>query len=297
MLASTIKIFSLLIIAYVVSFLLPQNEQKTTITGNIIAATEQREEPKETPVSNEPLVLEARSACVFDVLTQKSLFELNASAQLPLASLTKLMTTVVAKENLLPTTLVEITAKAISEEGDTSLITGEVWQLNDLLDLILISSSNDAASALAETLKKGTETDNSEFIDLMNGKAKELGLNQTYFLNATGLDISKTMAGAYGSCTNISKLMNYILINHPELLEATAQQSLNINNRIFKNTDQLLYLPLFIGGKTGYSDLAGGNLTIITDRGLNHPIIMTVLGSSFEGRFKDVETLYNQFVR
>jgi D-alanyl-D-alanine carboxypeptidase len=94
--------------------------------------------------------------------------------------------------------------------------------------------------------------------------------------------------------------MLYILNTHSELLEVTTKESLHFNgtNLDFKNTNKLLEkLPLLLGGKTGFDDLAGGNLIVAVNKGLNHPIIIAVLGSSLEGRFKDVETLYNRFLR
>jgi len=278
---------------------MPREKSAPEITaGPAAVITDESDIGNKTTAADEtPLILKAQSACVFDALKGIFIFENNADTRLPLASLTKLMTAVVATEFLPETALVEITPEALAEEGDSHLKTGDWWKLPDILDAMLISSLNDAAAAIADSLKKGLETDNSEFTGLMNQKAKELGLGLTYFLNPTGLDLSETEAGAFGSCRDVAKLMNYILVTHPELLEATTRESLTINNTVFKNTDQLIYLPMLMGGKTGYSDLAGGNLSIIVNKSFNHPIIITVLSSTFDGRFSDVEALYNKFVK
>lgn len=282
LLMNIIRIIGLTAVLAVLSFFAPLdiNREPEIIKEEVVM----REEYEK------PLLLESKSACVFDLLKNEFIFELNPSAQLPLASLTKLMTAVIAKEYLLERKLIEISRGAILKEGDSGLNLGEMWKLPDLVDVMLISSSNDAAFAIADSLPG--------FVKLMNKKTRELGLYQTYFLNATGLDISENIAGAYGSCENITKLMKYILSKHPELTEATMQESLYVNQRDFKNTNKLLAkLPVLRAGKTGFDDLAGGNLVVAVDKGLGHPIIITVLGSSFDGRFEDVEKLYNRFAK
>lgn len=249
-------------------------------------------------VEEEPLNLTAQSACVFDLVKNEWLFEKKSNAQLPLASLAKLMTAVVAKENLLSGTVIEITKESLLQNGDSGLNIGERWTLAEIIDVMLISSSNDASFAIANSLKKGQEIDNSEFIKLMNNKAHELNLAQTYFLNSNGLDISDELAGAYGSCADVTTLMKYIFEKYPELIEVTSKEFINVDGREFENTNKLLSkIPVLYGGKTGFDDLAGGNLTVIIDKGLNHPMIITVLGSTIDDRFTDVEILYDRFTK
>lgn len=245
---------------------------------------------KEAPFSN--IVLEAKSAYVFDILKQEPVFELNPEAQLPLASLTKIMSAVAAKENIPEWLLVDIGREAIMQEGDRGFLVGEKWPINRLIEAMLISSSNDAAAALAECSENGEE---GAFVNLMNEKARELGLNQTYFLNPTGLDVSGNIAGAYGSAKDMAKLMEYAVKNHPSMFEPTRYSMLEINSRLFKNTNVLTNeIPGIIGGKTGSSDLAGGNLAVVFDAGFEHPVVIVVLGSTEEGRFEDVKKLYSE---
>lgn len=234
--------------------------------------------------------LEAKAAYVFDAVKNKTIFELNADAQLPLASLTKIMTALVAEENLPPYLQIEIPREAILEQGDEGFLVGEQWLVSDIRDVMLVSSSNDAASALALAFNKNF---NGDFVSLMNGKAKELGLFQTYFLSPTGLDLSKNTAGGYGSAKDIVGLLLDIVKNKPSLMETSRLIEIDINSRKFKNTNQIVnFLPGFVAGKTGFSDLAGGNLAVVVDTGYQHPLIIVVLGSTFEGRFSDVITLY-----
>ena len=247
--------------------------------------------------------LEAKSAEVFDLATGKAIFELNPSSQLPLASLTKIMTAVVARENLPEWMKVKIPPEAIMQEGDSGLLAGELWNAEDLARAMLISSSNDAAFAFAsafEAVSGRPEAGSSvaDFVALMNKKARELGLAQTYFLNPTGLDEGDGTAGAYGSAKDVVRLLSYAMKKYPSIFEVTRRDFFDVNSRRFKNTNKIVdNIPLLIAGKTGFSGLAGGNLAIIADVGLGNPIAIVALGSSEEGRFTDVKTLYEETVK
>ena len=252
------------------------------------------EKENEETFGSKDIKLEAKAAYVFDVLKNQPLFELNPDVQLPLASVTKIMTALVATENLPSYILVTIPQEAILQEGDDGFLSGEQWPIADLVDAMLVSSSNDAAFSLAFEYDKNF---NGNFVSLMNQRAQDLQLVQTYFLNPTGLDFSKNTAGAYGSAKDIANLLLYILKNRFSLMEATRFDEIEINQRKFKNTDYLVNdLAGFMAGKTGYSDLAGGNLAIVLDKGYGHPIIIVVLGSNFEGRFRDAKNLYEAVI-
>ena len=88
--------------------------------------------------------------------------------------------------------------------------------------------------------------------------------------------------------------MEYILINYPEILEPTRKSAARVYNsngdyHDMENTNEIIYaIPNLLGSKTGYTDLAGGNLTIAFDAGLDRPIVVTVLGSTRDERFSDV---------
>jgi D-alanyl-D-alanine carboxypeptidase (penicillin-binding protein 5/6) len=116
-------------------------------------------------------------------------------------------------------------------------------------------------------------------------------------LNPTGLDISAEEAGAYGTARDVSFLLEYIVKNHPAILEPTKSNKTLLYNTVggfheAKNTNNIVnQIPNLIGSKTGYTDLAGGNLTVVLDIGFNHPVIITVLGSTIDGRFSDVSKL------
>lgn len=254
------------------------------------------------------ITLEAKAAFVYDVYENKVYFNKNAEAQLPLASLTKLITAVTALELVPDYTTVTINKESLKKDGDSGLFPNEQFSLGKLVELTLISSSNDGASAVAaavgaieEGRSSQTESDYAQnektFVRKMNAKVQALGLKQTFVLNPTGLDTDTTTGGAYGSAHDIATLFNYILKNHPEMITpttnaATAIKSLDEKSHKIKNTNtDIQKIPELLGSKTGFTDLAGGNLVIAFDAGFNHPIIVSVLGSSEKGRFDDVRTL------
>ncbi len=251
------------------------------------------------------VTLEAKSAYVYDLRTGKVLYEKNPETRLPLASIAKLMSAVVALD-LSPTSYgtVKVTNKALENYGDSGLLSEEKWTLKNLLDFSLLTSSNDGIRAVAlslAALDKAMATDDERlgaFVLKMNEKASELGLKNTYFWNETGLDESSVKNGAYGSAEDVSKLLGYFLETHPEALEATREVATTVASMSAtheaKNTNMLVSgIPGVLGSKTGFTDIAGGNVTFAFDPELGRPIVITVLGSSAEGRFADAAKLIN----
>src|SRR3989344_139660 len=241
--------------------------------------------------------LPAHAPIAYDVKTQKVLFAKNADAQLPLASLTKMMLALVAIETLGSEAHITITPEALSSEGDTGLKVGESWALQDLIDATLIPSSNDGAQALALALGHNQI---GSAVSAMNKRARELDMLQTYFLNPTGLDESPSMAGALGSARDYARLLNYIVAHEPTILDGTTHNGTLLSSEggssiTAVNTNEALgQIPGLIGGKTGLTDLAGGNLAVAFDTEIGHPVIIVVLGSTQEGRFNDVRALVRE---
>lgn len=252
-----------------------------------------------TPRKIENVSVRAEAAYVWDVRAQRALFTKNADTELPLASITKLMTALLAYELISEDEKTAIPLSAIMQEGSSGLAVGEEMGVKELLELALVSSSNDAAYTLAASVGTllGDQNPTAQFIRSMNIRATELGLESLHYESTTGLDISETKPGAVGSARDISFLMEYIISNYPELLAPTQQASAKVYNTAgayheANNTNEAaLIIPNMIGSKTGYTDLAGGNLTIAFDAGLNRPIIITVLGSTREERFTDILAL------
>lgn len=252
-----------------------------------------------TPQKIEEVALRAEAVYVWDVTGQRVLYSKNAEKALPIASITKLMTTLVAHELIEENRKLFVPLSAILQEGSSGLSVKEEFTAEELSELALISSSNDAAYALAASVGEllGEQDPTSQFIRGMNIRAEELGLMTLDFSNPTGLDLSLTEPGAIGSARDVSFLMEYIITTYPEIITPTQQKNTKVYNTAgayheADNTNQaVLDIPNLIGSKTGYTDLAGGNLTVAFNAGLNRPIIITVLGSTRDERFTDVLTL------
>lgn len=219
------------------------------------------------------LEIEAKSAISVKINStgqEKILFEKDSEKPLPIASVTKLMTALVVleNENYNLENLITISPIAASQENGFhpgNLRAGERVTLRKLLELILIYSSNDAAWALAEVI--GTENFVQDFVQEMNQKAKVLGLENTHFANPTGLDPSGPISIEGGliffnhsTAKDLFRLTNYILKNQPLILE--------ISRREPSSPSEIGILNLFltqrvIGGKTGYTDTAGGCIVFV----------------------------------
>lgn len=272
----------------------------------------------ETPDAFKNISLEAQAAYVFDIKNQKVIFALRENDKLPLASLTKIMTALVARDYASESALVTLSRGDLAAEGDSGLHGGERWRLGDLMNAMLIISSNDAAHAVARFIgadgqpTSTADEDNARmrFVSMMNAKALELKLLQMEFLNESGLDIEDAVlkdtmqgilptghAGAYGSAHDVALLFTELWQKYPTTIEITALPAARIVSQdnivhVLPNTDEAIgKFPGLIASKTGYTPLAGGNLAILFDRGFGNPVVAVVLGSSIKGRFEDMEKL------
>ena len=144
--------------------------------------------------SKDALELEATTAILIDAKTGEILFSKNKDVQMAPASMTKIMTALLAIENLDMDTVVTIDDETPYTEGNIIYMhPGEKFTVEQLLTAMLVSSANDCAVALAKTMS-GTVKD---FANLMNGKAKELGAKNTNFVNPNGLDDKRHVSTAY----------------------------------------------------------------------------------------------------
>ena len=244
-------------------------------------------QPKSFTLS--PNTLQADAAAVYDLTTGRVLFAKNAEQSLPLASLTKLMTALVVLDHTLPGTKVVITAEDLAPEGDWGLRVGDTLSVPTLLKLSLVASSNDAITAAARSL-------GSNYLAQMNLSAQKLGLTHTRFLDPTGLDIDEKTAGAYGSAEDVARLVGYFYKRYPQYMTLSSQRSISVSADGRELTASataapILAMPGLIGAKTGYTILAGGNLVVLFDLDIGHPVAVVVLGSTQQSRFSDVETL------
>ena len=206
--------------------------------------------------------------------TGSVVFEINLKKRWPIASLSKLMTSVIAAEKLDWNREVVMSEKAVDSDGIAGGFgIGEVFSVGDLIKAMLTVSSNDAAVAIAETLGE------NEFVDAMQSKASELRMLQTTYLEPSGLSFVNQ-----STASDLAKLVDYIYQNHPELLEISRQKETTIMELKTKRARTLINInhfagqPDFIGGKTGYIDEAGKNLASLFN--INGRIfLIVVLGS------------------
>lgn len=243
----------------------------------------------------ENVAIEGKAAIVYDLATGEVLYEKNSRSQLPLASLTKLLTVYAAAETLPRDSSVTISGTALLSDGESGFAEGESFAFDDLARIALVSSSNDATAAIAETAAIARATTGK---NMLASVASALGLAQTYALNGTGLDESTSVSGGYGSAKDIAILSGKLIEKAPEIARATVEPSFSIRSRAgvlhtLPNTNPgIARIPNALLSKTGFTDLAGGNLAVVYDAGIGHPIAIVVLGSSINGRFSDVNTLF-----
>ena len=261
------------------------------------AETKQTLTPKSTQSSSfSDLNLTAKAVIVKDLNTGKIIYQKNADSALPIASITKIMTAVVATEHIENNSYsIPIVAESARTGDGEYLQTGAKFKFKKLRDYMLVSSSNDGAAAIAIATQKIDRA--NSFVDKMNLKAKEIGMTKTKFLNETGLDENEQTAGAFGSANDIAKLVEYTIVNHPDIFEATRESVFYITSETGQyytatNTNQTSdKFPSLIGSKTGFTDISGGNLVVTVDPSLNRPVVIVILGSTFDGRFTDAEKI------
>lgn len=236
--------------------------------------------------------LEARSAIILDRGSGQILFAKNADEKMAMASLTKIMTAIVALDSKidLENTILIKNSYIELEGADIDLRQGEKIKVKDLLYGTLIASGNDAASALAEH----TGGNLKNFISKMNDKADKLNLKNTHFAGVSGLDTENH----YSTAENLARLGDYAFKNE-EFLKVTKTKEYDIvpdDNEVrhYMTTDKLLLVdyPRLIAGKTGYTDNAGFCFLGLSDDGQGNQIITVILGEDQNGeQFQESKAL------
>lgn len=229
------------------------------------------------------------AAALYDIKSGRLLYQKNAQEALPLASLTKVMAaeTVLRYRSL--DTRVTITSQDLAPEGDWGLKPGQTIVMRDLLRLALVASSNDAIEAAANSL-------GSDPTSAMNDTARAMGFVHMQFNNPSGLDVSSTTAGAYGSAYDMARLSAIFYAGHPDLFESSTKPgvAVQVGNDSLEaeaTAAPLIAEPGFVAAKTGYTDLAGGNLVAVFDLEPGRTVVGVILGSTRDGRFTDMQTL------
>ncbi len=232
--------------------------------------------------------LTARSAIVYDTQSSRFLFAQDTKKQLPVASLTKILSAVVIIEKLNPDDIVTVGKESLRVDGlRRDLDLGEQMRIKNLMKMMLIESSNDAAYAIAAH----ATIHGIDFVAEMNKKAKAIGMQESLFLDPAGLNDN-----AHSTVQDLVKLVVYAL-RYDEIWTLLQVKEIVLTSEdgavihTVKNTNQLLgTIPNISGGKTGYTDAALGCMILIVDiPGHRDKIVSIILGST--DRFGDTRKL------
>ena len=285
----------------------PSPQGSTTITTTLRAANTGNSTnhntsstvPKTTYISdtsnysNQPSV-NSRAALVMDAKTGEVLYSKNTNTALPIASITKLMTAVVTSDARLnmseDITLQQIDfAGAGGKNSSSTLKAGDTMNRAEMLLVALMKSENPAAAALARTYPGGRQA----FINAMNTKARQLGMNSTHYVESTGLDV-RNISSARDLGILVSAASQYGLIRQ---FSTTAHYDFNLGYRVLKsnNTNALVRN----GGwninisKTGYIN-ESGRCVVMHATVNNRPAVVVLLGASTsQARTNDATNLLN----
>lgn len=254
------------------------------INGNIIGnnvedeqvdINEVEKEAVEASNNAEELEINSRIALIYDRASGQILYEKNGEKQTPMASTTKIMTAIVVLENADLTETVTINSKAAGIGGSRlGLKKNDKITVNDLLYGLMLRSGNDAAVALAMHVGGSIEG----FANMMNEKAKEMGLTNSHFVVPHGLDNE----GHYTTAYELAKMADYALkIDKFREIVSTKLTTININGypKAINNTNQLLgSISGVYGVKTGFTNGAGRCLVTACKRG-DLDIITVIIGA------------------
>lgn len=193
------------------------------------------------------LHVNSQAFLVVDLASGEILIEKNKDKTLPVASLTKLLTALVALDVYDPNQIIKIPKPATAVSGSLGLLkSGERVSVRDLLHALLMQSANDAAEALALSYGR------PEFIKRMNQKARFLDADVSTFTDPSGLSNKNVSSAA-----DLLKITRYMAAEKPELLEITRKKTYKTKNHTWINPTKFLALGEYRGGKIGFTTEAG----------------------------------------
>ena len=232
------------------------------------------------PIIPSPPQLAAKGYLLIDATTGEVIVEHNAQQRLPPASLTKIMTSYVAANEISKGTValddqVNISVKAWKMGGSRMFIQeGTQVSVQDLLRGIIIQSGNDASVAMAEHIAGSEES----FVDVMNQHARRLGMNDTNFMNATGWPDENH----YTTAKDLSKVTLALIENYPEHYKIYAEKYFTYNDIRQPNRNALLWRDNTVDGvKTGHTEAAGYCLVASAERN-GMRLLSVVMGTGSE---------------
>ena len=213
--------------------------------------------------STEPPRVGAAAAALADLDTGRVLYESGTEAALPIASVTKIMTALLVIEHTDPTEIVTVSTDAASQAGaELGVQPGEQLSVGNLMKALLLQSANDAAVALAEHVGGTSDA----FVELMNARARDLGMRDTEYRSPSGLDDA-----GRSSARDLLKLASEAFLD-PTFARLVSMRFAKVPSedgepRMLQNRNALLWLyDGAIGGKTGYTDAAGFCIVAAAER-------------------------------
>lgn len=241
-----------------------------------------------SPVSQniDPPELTATGIFVMDLDTGVILLDKNPHQKLPPASLTKIMTSLVALDYYSEDSVLRVISGPKSLGNTVKLVKGDELTAKDTIYALLVPSGNDAAITLAENYPGGY----SAFLEKMNQKVAELGLKNTHFANVSGVESPNHFTTAF----DISMIARNAL-RRPSFSSIVSTKSITINSLKghsypITTTNILLGKPGILGVKTGWTPAAGECLVILSIKN-NHPILISLLNS--KDRFGEGQKIVN----
>ena len=211
----------------------------------------------------------AHSFVLMEARTGEVLAERNANEQMLIASTTKIMTAMVTLQHARMDEMVTVDPNAVGIEGSSMYLrSGEELTVGELLFGLMLSSGNDAATALAYHVAGGVE----EFAELMNAQADALGMQNSNFQNPHGLD-----ADAHYSTALDMAILTAFALENEDFIEIVSTRSAQVAGRSLVNSNKLLWrYPDAIGVKTGYTRAAGRSLVGAAERNGTRLIVVTL---------------------
>lgn len=246
------------------------------------------------PVRADELTLDAPSALLMEKQTGTVLFAKDEHTPREGASVTKVMTLLLTMEAVDSGALsyddaVTGSAHAASMGGSQIwLKEGEQMRVEDLIKAVCVVSGNDAAVALGEHLAGSEEA----FVARMNERAKELGMNDTHFVNCTGLPAEGHVTSAY----DIALMSRELILHHPDIRRFTTiwMDSLRDGQSMLVNTNKLVrFYPGATGLKTGSTSTAKYCISATAEKDGMELIAVILGGSTSDKRFADAKALLN----
>ncbi|MDE2019502.1 MAG: D-alanyl-D-alanine carboxypeptidase [Patescibacteria group bacterium] len=274
---------------------------------SVEASTSTAAEPSATPVAVRPRalmgtanftatgdasppVIADHETLIADLDSGSIIYGSHIDERWPLASVTKLMTASIVLDHFTLNQPITVTPAAVAADPTATLLqAGDVYTVSDLLHALLLPSSNVAAEAFAGAYGR------EQFLALMNARAAAWGMVHTHYDDPSGLSPgNRTTAG------DLLLLAQKIYADYPQILAITRTPQVTIkelnSGRLVpvKSINDFAGRPDFIGGKTGFTDEADGNLLSIFSY-KNHPVLFVVLGTADNERFSETLKLLQWF--